>query len=152
MSLTFISLVLVWCGGGSVWRCPALLFRTRATHALSYNEPSDWVRVWPDKNQIAIIVPWNRKNCVAPPLMSDPTTPFPVTQPEEVSQKFEANNSISGGSVTVCCLNDTEGGEPIPNDKDWPPLGTWVMGCSLPCHVTPLCYANCRLLNYADEM
>ena len=43
--------------------------------------------------------------------MSDPTTPFPVTQPEEVSQKFEANNSISGGSVTVCCLNDTGGGE-----------------------------------------
>ena len=46
--------------------------------------------------------------------MSDPTTPFPVTQPEEVSQKFGANNSISGGSVTVCCLDDTRGeGEPI---------------------------------------
>ena len=85
---------------------PALLFRTRATQALSYNEASDWVRVWPDKNQIAIIVPDIVKT-VLPALMSDPTTPFPVTQPEEVSQKFGANNSISGGSVTVCCLNDT---------------------------------------------
>ena len=40
-------------------------------------------------------------------MMCDATTPCPVTEAEEVSEKFEANNSISGGSVTVCCLNDT---------------------------------------------
>ena len=54
--------------------------------------------------------------------------------------------------VVLMTRGEGRGGEPIPNDKDWPPLGTWVMACSLPCHVTPLCYANCRLLNYADEM
>ena len=37
--------------------------------------------------------------------------------------------------VVLMTRGEGRGGEPIPNDKDWPPLGTWVMACSLPCHV-----------------